>query len=227
MLSARVVVAPVSQLKCVHCSQEQNDDSSQHVCVKCGLPQPVISVDYFLAFGLDRRFHVNGAELEKKFYALSRLLHPDRFSAATPQIKSLSMERMSFINQAYGTLKNPSQLRDYLLRLENIQVSKSAVPMELAEAWFEFQDLLIENSNEKINDEISNATIKKKLSDFEGELRRLRQEVDKKLVSIENIYDLHPGRQILEKLASEVQMHSYLASMEKDVERIKKNAHPN
>src|SRR4051794_2946683 len=117
MRSVPVVAVPVSPHKCIHCSHLLEDFLSQHVCSQCGMPQPVLPTDdYFGAFGVERRFSQDRSFLEKRFYELSRGLHPDRFSNASPQARNNSLERMSFINQAYGTLKNPSFLREYLLK---------------------------------------------------------------------------------------------------------------
>jgi DnaJ-domain-containing protein 1 len=182
------------------------------------MPQPVSSSeDYFSVFGVRRKFQQDIQELEKRFYSLSRVLHPDRFSTSGSQAQVLSLTRMSFINQAYSTLKTPSRLRDYLLKLEGIQAPKASMPAELAEDWFEIQDLIMDNPQEA----------KARVSDFKGELSRVRQEIDKKLLGWENEYDVHPSREILDKISHQIQVQSYLNSMQKDVERIEKNAYSN
>ena len=40
--------------------------------------------DYFEFVGLPRKLNLDQADLQRRFYALSRELHPDRFSRATP-----------------------------------------------------------------------------------------------------------------------------------------------
>lgn len=211
-----MAAAPVSQPKCIHCSQVLNPGASPHFCLSCGFPLPVHpSEDYFSAFGVPRRFHLDLAELEKKFYAFSRALHPDRFSTASTVIRGLSIERMSFVNQAYGTLKKPALLRDYLLRLEGVLIPQQRAPMDLAERWFEIQDLLAEGSIE--------GTQKRSL--LEKDLRLQQEEVNQKLLALESSFDLDPEPQILEELARQIQTQSYLVSLNKDLERTKKNAH--
>jgi molecular chaperone HscB len=220
MRSVPVVAVLVSPHKCVHCATRLEDFISQHVCPQCGMPQPVLATDdYFEAFGVDRRFAQDRAFLEKRFYELSRALHPDKFSNASAEAKNNSLERMSFVNQAYGTLKHPGQLRDYLLKIEGTPLSstKLTMPMELAEAWFEIQDLLTEDA----------AGAVKRLADFEGELGRLQAEVERELNSLENKYDQTLAAPVLAELSHKIQRQSYLKSMDRDVERIKKNAHSN
>ena len=85
------------------------------------MPQPVrAEEDLFTALGLTRRFEVHLEDLEKRYYEISRLLHPDRFASAKEANRN-STERMSLVNQGYATLKSPLRLRDYLLTLEKIQ----------------------------------------------------------------------------------------------------------
>ena len=131
---------------------------------------------------------------------------------------------MSLLNQAYQTLKNPSELRDYVLNLRGYGPDKakgsseakmSAVSMDLAEAWFEVQDLLTEDLG----------LARERLKAFEAKLATAVDEAEKVLVSLESDYDRNGSS--LEKLAQAVRTQSYLKSLQKDVERIKKNAYPN
>jgi molecular chaperone HscB len=95
--------------------------------------------DYFEFLGVPRRFQQDVRALEKRFYELSREFHPDRFTTSGVEAQRLSLEKMSLLNQAYQTLKDPAERRGYLLKLEGIE-SKSKAPAELAEAWFEAQE---------------------------------------------------------------------------------------
>src|SRR6476620_11048898 len=102
MQSVPVVADPVSRHKCAHCHQEQEGPQAQHVCVQCGTPQPLLdSETYFTALGVPKKFNLDHAEVEKRFYEISRALHPDRFTNADIQSRVLSLERMSFLNRAY------------------------------------------------------------------------------------------------------------------------------
>ena len=57
--------------------------------------------------GLTRRLTFDPAELEQKFRTLSRQFHPDYFYNATPAERRASLERSSYLNDAYRTLKQP------------------------------------------------------------------------------------------------------------------------
>lgn len=228
MQSVLVAVAPASPPKCTFCAAELRDFSSQHVCEACGSPQPLAEgEDYFKAFSVRSQFAQDRQSLEKKFYQVSRLLHPDRFSTASAELKAFSLNRMSFLNEAYRTLKDPSLLRDYLLERNGFGTAgKSSsgmgnIPMELAEAWFEVQDVLAEDPLQAQG----------KLRNFEAELMTVERQVEQNIRALESAYDDAGSQglstQILEKIAKEVQKQSYLKSLQKDVERIKKNAYPN
>lgn len=177
--------------------------------------------DFFAVLGVPRKFQQNLKDLQKHYYELSRLLHPDRFSTAPSEVKQLSLERMSWVNQAYAILSNPSRLREYLLDKEGYgeKNNPSAPPLELAEAWFEIQDLLLEDP----------AAAQTQLVAFEEQIHQLIEGADRRLFVLEKSYDIENSRTLLEKMSHEFRLKSYLMSMKKDVEkknleRIKKNA---
>jgi len=76
--------------------------------------------DYFAFLGVPRRLKLDLAELEQRFRALSRQFHPDFFYNATPAERLASLERSSYLNDAYRTLKQPISRIAYLLELEGV-----------------------------------------------------------------------------------------------------------
>jgi molecular chaperone HscB len=218
---------------CADCSSLLEGVLAQHVCPKCSRPQPLRSEEsYFDALGVLKRFKQNDAQLEKVFYEVSRALHPDRFTHAGVEVLQRSIQRMSFLNEAYRTLKSPVLLRDYLLHGNGIRAQSgdspasrpqsSKLPMELAEMWFEIQDLLLDDP----------AAAKDRLVGFEKELTELQHALDQKIQSLENQYDQKAdqgieGQDLLVELDEVLKKENYLKSMKKDVDRIKKNGHSN
>jgi molecular chaperone HscB len=170
--------------------------------------------DYFSIFGISRKFHQSREQLEKKFYELSRALHPDRFVSATREEKNLSLVRMSTVNQAYLVLKNADSRRDYLLKLENIQAPKAEIPKGLAETWFDIQDLLFEDPT----------SARAKIEVLESQIFNLKQAIQNRMQELETVFDQTGQQQNLVLIAQEVQNLSYLNSLQKDIERIKRNA---
>src|SRR5439155_24586708 len=97
--------------------------------------------DYFAFLGLPRKLNVGAGDLEQRFRALSRQFHPDYFYNATPAERRASLERSSYLNDAYRTLKNPIARVAYLLDLEGCapksaeEASKKVPPALLEEVF--------------------------------------------------------------------------------------------
>jgi molecular chaperone HscB len=209
---------------CVFCKTEFAATDAGHVCPKCGAPQPVApGDDYFSLLGVARGFRQDKDALERKFYAISRELHPDRFAAgADSKWKTISVERMSAGNRAYQTLTHCRKLREYLLELEGLvepgakpAEAKTQIPAELAEEWFELQDAVMEEPEQA----------EEKLAAFEAELKTRAATLYEKIEALEGAYDLErtsEGRKDalrrIEKLALDGQ---YLRSMERDLQKLK------
>jgi molecular chaperone HscB len=121
-----------------------------HFCPQCTkiLPLPR-TVDYYSFFGLPRRLNLDPGDLEQRFRALSRQFHPDYFYNATPQERRASLERSSYLNDAYRTLRNPANRIEYLLKLEGLapksaQEASRQVPPALLEEVFALNEELDE-----------------------------------------------------------------------------------
>jgi molecular chaperone HscB len=189
----------------------------RHVCAKCGAPQPVgPGEDYFTLLGAKRGFAQDFPELEARFYAISRALHPDRFAAGPDtKWKVISVERMSAVNRAYQTLTKADRLREYLLELEGVAIGgeKPAIPAELAEEWFELQDAVMEKPESAVE----------KLGEFELDLKRRSSDLGARIAGYEREYDggAADPREVLRKIEKLVLDGQYLKSMERDLLKLK------
>jgi molecular chaperone HscB len=76
--------------------------------------------DFFSFLGLPRKLRIDMNDLEQRYRALSRQFHPDYFYNASAAERRASLERSSYLNDAYRTLKNPASRLEYLLRLEGL-----------------------------------------------------------------------------------------------------------
>ena len=128
---------------------------------------------------------------------------------------------MSFVNEAYRTLRDSASVRDYILKLHGLKIegARSQIPMELAEGWFELQDTIAENPSQAAE----------KISTFKIGLEQFRAGVDQKMKSLEAALDRHDPLSIayrgdLEKLSRLIQEYSYLKSLARDVERMGSHA---
>ena len=79
--------------------------------------------NFFYVLGVPRVFHLPDGELERRFHALSRELHPDRFAKAPPRERLEAVQRTTELNDAYRTLKHDVKRAEYLLKLEGFDVA--------------------------------------------------------------------------------------------------------
>jgi molecular chaperone HscB len=107
-------------------------------------------VSYFEVFGLARRLEIDGAELQRRFYELSRRHHPDFHHGASPKAQADALEASARLNAAYRALRDPLARVEYLVRLEEGRETregaevKSQAPPALLEEMFEIQEALAE-----------------------------------------------------------------------------------
>ena len=121
-----------------------------HFCAQCS---QILTIgrhgDYFAFLGVPRRLNLNLAELEQRFRTLSRQFHPDYFYNATPAERRASLERSSYLNDAYRTLRDPIARTEYLLGGEGFSAraeegAHATVPAALLEEVFSLNEELDE-----------------------------------------------------------------------------------
>jgi molecular chaperone HscB len=129
---------------CLHCGKPAAD---QLVCGGCGVVEPTAQEsDYFSVFSLPRRLTIDLADLEQRYYALSRRLHPDLFHDRPSAEQAASLRTTALVNRAYRTLRDPVQRGLYWLELhgESLGRDNERVPSALAARVFEVQEQLEE-----------------------------------------------------------------------------------
>jgi molecular chaperone HscB len=91
---------------------------------------------------LPRRLNIDAADLENKFYELSRSFHPDFFQTKTETERAISLGNSALLNTAYRTLKDPIQRAEYLLRLEagSAKDIRNSPPADLFEEILALQE---------------------------------------------------------------------------------------
>jgi molecular chaperone HscB len=138
----------VSTLECRNCGAGAPVD--EHFCPQCSR---ILALgrhgDYFSFLGLPRRLVVDQGQLERRFRDLSRQFHPDYFYNASPAERLASLERSSYLNDAYRALRNPISRIEHLLAIEGLPSAKSEegtakVPPSLLEEVFALNEELDE-----------------------------------------------------------------------------------
>ena len=119
-----------------------------HFCPQC---TKILSLgrhgDYFSYLGVPRKLALDIPVLEQNFRTLSRQFHPDYFYNATPAERRASLERSSYLNDAYRTLRQPIARIEYLLELEGLPAGGNGegskqVPASLLEDVFALNEEL-------------------------------------------------------------------------------------
>src|SRR5678810_557890 len=138
-----IPVRSPSMLECRNCGAGAPLD--EHFCPQCSR---ILALgrhgDYFAFLGLPRKLLIDPGDLERRFRDLSRKFHPDYFYNASPAERLASLERSSYLNDAYRTLKQPISRIAYLLEIEGMwtsaeksggQAAKQAPPALLEEVF--------------------------------------------------------------------------------------------
>jgi len=113
-----------STLECRNCGAGAPVD--EHFCPQCSR---ILALgrhgDYFSFLGLPRKLVIDSNDLERRFRDLSRKFHPDYFYNASPTERLASLERSSYLNDAYRALKNPVSRVEHLLAIEGLPSARS------------------------------------------------------------------------------------------------------
>lgn len=100
------------------------------------------TADYFAILGLAPRLALDSADLQQRFYRLSREVHPDR---AAPQDRARAEEATAALNDAYRTLRDPVSRAEYFLRRQGFEPAEGRqTPAHLLEEVFELREALEE-----------------------------------------------------------------------------------
>lgn len=103
---------------------------------------------FFEILGVPERFQLDPTELERRYKALSRQWHPDRWARAEAPERRKSLEMTTSVNDAYRVLRDPVKRAEYLLRQHGIEVageeSKNALSMEFLEQVIADRERLME-----------------------------------------------------------------------------------
>ena len=75
---------------------------------------------YFTLFQLEPQFDIDTDSLEQNYRTLAARFHPDRFASASAFEQKQAVMMSSTVNEAYRTLKNPTDRAAYLLRQQSI-----------------------------------------------------------------------------------------------------------
>jgi molecular chaperone HscB len=163
--------------------------------------------DYFQALQYpEPRLRLDLADLQKRFYARSRELHPDRFARAPLAEQQAALDASSVLNDAYRALRDPVQRAEYALKLAGFEIGEQRAPADLLEEVFELNMALeeLQSGDESVRHQVDSARTK-----FET----MRHELDQQLETLFGEYDAAPSRATLEKIQAQLNRRRYITNL--------------
>jgi molecular chaperone HscB len=202
----------------------------EHFCPQCSR---IMSLgrhgDYFAFLGLPRRLVLDPAEIEKRFRDLSRKFHPDYYYNAAPADRLASLERSSYLNDAYRALKNPVSRIEHLLAIEGLPPAKSEegtakVPPSLLEEVFALNEELDEIREAKESG-ADPERLRSRLVAAREPIETKRQEHERQLQELSSRWDalanapVSERRQTLDALRERLLERNYINNLLATIER--------
>ena len=130
----------------------------------------------FELFELPQQFELDRAQLDERWKALQRQVHPDRFAAEGAAAQRVAMQWSVRINEAYQRLKDPLRRAAYLCELRGVPVnaeSNTAMP-----ASFLMQQMAW---REGLEDTDSVGALEELADEVAAERKRVQQELGRLL----------------------------------------------
>jgi molecular chaperone HscB len=111
-------------------------------CSACGRPQPADGLNAFEILGLPAAFDLDPELVRERYFALARMLHPDRAVAQQADSGDAGLRANAMLNQAFETLANPVTRAACLLELSGgpTAVDDKHVPQEVLNAALMIRD---------------------------------------------------------------------------------------
>jgi molecular chaperone HscB len=229
MTADRIPVRSVDQFECRTCGAGAPVD--EHFCPNCSR---ILALgrhgDYFSFLGLPRQLDIDQQELERNFRELSRKFHPDYYYNAPPQERLASLERSSYLNDAYRALRNPASRIEHLLAIEGLPSARSEegtakVPPALLEEVFALNEELDEIREARENG-VSTAELRTRLDAARQPIERKRGEHEARLHDLSAQWDIERDaapadqkRRTLEALRTLLLERNYINNLLATIER--------
>ncbi len=176
--------------------------------------------NFYDFFGVERKLTLDDAQLQKRFYELSRQWHPDKFIRKSAAEQDEALQATSLLNDGYRTLRDPIKRAEYLLTEEGFPIGEQRskdVPPELLEEVFELNMALEElkggDQQARPQLESTRANFTGMRAGTDGELERLFRKYDASVVESET------AKQALHEVRGVLNRRRYIENLIRDVDR--------
>lgn len=143
--------SPSNSYECTKCSKISE---TIPCCSHCKvILEPTSQPSFFALFGLQPCLTLDANQLQKKYYDLSKLSHPDKFGLEDSIERQWALRWSTWINKGYQTLRDSDSRIEYLLSLFGKYPGNfpKTPPKDLVEMYFELQELLVEGDLSPLN----------------------------------------------------------------------------
>ena len=169
-----------------------------------------IDDDDFTLFGLDERFALDPAGLDRRWRELQAEVHPDRFAAQGAAAQRVAMQWSVRVNEAYRRLKDPLRRAAYLCERRGVPVEaqrNTAMPREFLMQQMAWREALEDASDaqavqqlddrvaaeerlmlQRLEQQLDTQADTKAAADLVRELMfvaRFRQDIDQRLAALQ------------------------------------------
>ena len=185
-----------------------------------------MSRDYFQALGLEPKLSLDPAVLQKRFYARSRELHPDRFMLKPAPEREAAEQASALLNDAYRTLRDRVRRAQYLLSLEGYKEAEKKAPPDLLEEIFDL-NMEIEEMRmaKKAGDEAEMAQARKQLEVALADLNKKMEELEGQLLALFDRWDesvdsaviAERKKTVLDRMSQLLSHRSYIRNLVRDI----------
>jgi molecular chaperone HscB len=182
------------------------------------MPGPLMNPlpsNYYDFFGLEHRLDLDPRDLEKRYYALSRQYHPDRYTLKSREEQEYALDATAILNDAYRTLRDPLARAEYLLKENGFDIGEQGsknVPPELLEEVFELNVAL-----EELRDGDDSA--RPALEEARNKFIAMRGVIDAELAGKFRGYDGSLDRSVLAEIRGILNRRRYIRNLVNDVEK--------
>jgi molecular chaperone HscB len=223
-----IPVRPAAAPECRTCGAGAPVD--EHFCPNCSR---ILALgrhgDYFSFLGVPRVLLLDAPDLERRFRDLSRKFHPDYYYNASPAERLASLERSSYLNDAYRTLRNLVSRIEHLLAIEGLPSAKSEdgtarVPPSLLEEVFALNEELDE-IRERRESGGDPGTLSARLDAARQPIERRREEHERQLHELAARWDAQQNasaadrRATLEALRERLLERNYITNLLATIDR--------
>jgi molecular chaperone HscB len=196
---------------CWQCGTPQVESLFCKLCNALQRPTP----DYYRLFGIKPRLAIEVKELERRFYDMSRMLHPDRFLQRAPTEQTYSLEATAILNDGYRTLRDPVKRAEYMLKQHGFASSEPRsknVPPELLEEVFELNMALEELRG-------GDPSARPQLEEARQRFSSLRGEADSEMEALFKEFDATQDTAVLSRLRRVLDRRKYISNLVGEVEK--------